>query len=164
VLNAPGLEAIQPKVVVIKEDYSDITERNTWNANDTTWPQADLLFSRIKDNFRNLKSYVDTYTLPELIQIFLPGEWITLGTSGKSKNVLGELDYQQFRWKFDIECIFVKQGVSRFSDQVELRGSGKPLGDMVIKGWYCVAPTEQNRDAAFQGFIRGIGIQGYALP
>ncbi len=164
VLNAPGLETVQPKVVVIQEEYNKIVERSTWNANDTTWPQANLVFWRIKDMFRNRRVYVYQSSLPEQVRNFLPGEWITLSAGGKSENVLGDLDYQRFRWKFDIECIFIRQGVSRFSDQVEVSIHGVPIGDMVIQGWYCVGPAEPNQDTAFQGFINGIGIQGWALP
>ena len=164
VLNAPGLENVQPKVDVIHEDYSQIIVRSAWNTSDSIWPQADLKFWRIKDNFRNLQIYVYESSLPDLVRSYLPGEWTAMGTDGKSKNVLGDVDYQRFRWKFDSECVFIRQGIDRFSDQTEVRGTGEPLGDMVIRGWYCVGPAEPNQDAAFRGFIQGIGIQGFALP
>ena len=164
VLNAPGLETVQPEVVVIHDDYSQTVEQSTWKASHATWPQAALLFWRIKDTFRNQQVYVYEDSLPELIRIFLPDVVITLGAVGRTKNVLGDLDFQRFRRDQFGDCIFIEQGISRFSDQDEIIGSGEPLGDMVIQGWYCVGPAEQNQDAAFQGFINGIGIQGWALP
>jgi hypothetical protein len=164
VLNAPGLEAVQPEVVVLREDYSQIVDRSTWNAGNAVWPKADLTVWRIKDNFRGQQVYIHEKSLPELIRSSLPGEWITLGGGGKSENVLGTLYFQRFRWKFDIECIFIRQGIDRFSDQVEVIGPGEPLGYIVIRGWYCVGPAEPNQDAAFQRFIHSIGIKGWALP
>ena len=164
VLNAPGLENVESKIDVVRDDYSQIVVRSTWSRSDSAWPHADLKLWRIKDNFRNLKIYVYQYSLPELISFYLPGERIALGMDGNSENVLGSLDYQRFRRNSDAECIFIRQGVSRFSDQINVRGSGKALGDMVIRGWYCVGRTEANQDAAFQGFVQGLGIQGFALP
>ena len=47
VLSAPGLENVQPEVVVTDETFNDIVERSTSNANKATWPKADLTFWRI---------------------------------------------------------------------------------------------------------------------
>ena len=164
VLDAPGLETVQPEVVVIHDDYSQTIKRSTWKASHATWPQADLFFARIKDTFRNQQVYAYEGSLSEQIRIFLPDVVITLGAVGRTKNVLGDLDFQRFRRDQFGDCIFIEQGISRFSDQLGVIGSEEPLGDMVIRGWYCVSPTEANQDAAFQEFINGIGIQGWALP
>lgn len=164
VLNAPGLETVQPQVVVTHDgDYSQV-ERSTWKARQATWPQADLVFWRIKDTFRNKQVYVYEDSLPEFIEVFLPSETITLGDGGSTKNVLGKLAFQRFSRGQFAECIFIEQGISRFSDQLGVIGSGDPLGDMVIRGWYCVGPSEPNQEAAFQGFIAGINIAGWSLP
>ena len=54
--------------------------------------------------------------------------------------------------------------MSRFADQVELLGGGDPLGDMIVRGWYCALPSEPNKHALFREFIASIGIYGYAVP
>ncbi len=164
VLDAPGLKSARPQVVVLRDEYSQIVERSTWNASHATWPQAELIFWRIKDSFRHKQTYIHESSLPEFIGIFLPGENITLGSVGTAENELGDLEWQRFTRSQFAECIFIEQGISRFSDQVDVIGSGEPLGDMVIRGWYCVGSTEPNQDTVFQGFIAGIGIRGWALP
>lgn len=164
VLNAPGLENVQPVTREIKEDSNQIISLYIWNAGGTQWPQVTLYFLRIKDLIRQRITYVRKATLPELVESHFPGEPTTLGASGSAENVLGQLRFQRFRREAAGDCIFIEQGVSRFSDSVDVRGPWPPLGDMVVRGWYCAQSIEPSPSPAFRGFITGIGIRGWALP
>jgi len=163
VAHPPGLEYVAPTITK-KEFEKSFFERYQWTYRPGGWPAADLVFRRIKDIYRGSRTYVRSKSLAEGIDEYFSTREITLGSKGKTKNVLGEVNFRYFSVDTVADCIFIEQGISRFSDQVELYSGADPLGDMIVRGWYCLKPSEPNQYALFRQFMDSIGIYGYAVP
>lgn len=163
VANPPGLESLTPTVVKKELDQAFL-EHYQWITQPANMPSAVLEFIRLKDIYRGQMSYAQGESLPDLIDAYFSEFDTELGKEGTTSNVLGELSYQEFILQSVAACIFIEQGIDRFADQVEFVGVGVPLGDMVIRGWYCALITEPDREALFREFIARIGIKGYAVP
>ena len=163
VSNPPGLKYVSP--TISKREYDkDIVERYQWTFRPGGWPAADLTFRRMKDTYRNSYSYFRTHSLSEQIDRHFSTRTIGYGYKGITRNVLGELEYRQFSVDTVADCVFMEQGISRYSDQFDLRNGADPLGDMIVRGWYCARSSDPNQDALFREFIASIGIYGYAVP
>lgn len=162
VANPPGLKFMTPTITK-KEFDRAFYERYQWTYRPGGWPAADLTFQRLKDIYRGSRQFIRSKTLPERIEAYFPTRDITLGTKGTTKNVLGELEYQHFGVDEIAVCIMIEQGMSRFSDQVTMRHGADPLGDMIVRGWYCAKASEPRIQPRFREFIDSIGIHGYAV-
>jgi len=163
VANPPGLEYVSP--MISNQEYDkDIVERHRWTFSPGGWPAADLTFTRMKDVYRGSYSYIRASSLSELIDEHFPARTIRYGYKGITRNVLGELEYRQFSVDTVADCVFIEQGISRDSDQVDLHSGAAPLGDMIVRGWYCARSSDPNQDALFREFIASIGIFGFAVP
>ena len=79
-------------------------------------------------------------------------------------NNFEELEYQTFRRSDESHCIYIRQGRSTSAENLDVTGSGEPIGDLKIEGWYCASPDAGDVDALFAGFVNGIGVKGYADP
>lgn len=163
VADPPGLKFTTPTITE-KEFDRTFYERYQWTFRPGGWPAADLTFQRIKDIYRGSRQFIRTKTLAERIDDSFPVRDITLGTKGTRTNTLGPLDYQHFGVDEVAVCVMIEQGISRFSDQVTMRHGNEPLGDMIVRGWYCAKSSDPDKQAHFRQFINSIGIKGYAIP
>ena len=163
VANPPGLKYISPLVSNTEHDRY-LVDRHQWTFTPGGWPAADLMFVRMKDIYRGSRTFIHSKSLSERIDTYFPTRNITIGAKGTTKNLLGNLDYRHFSVDTVADCIFIQQGISRFADQVEVNSGADPLGDMIIRGWYCARSSDPNQDALFREFIASIGIYGFAVP
>ncbi len=163
VANPPGLKYVSP-LISKQEHDKEFVERYQWTFSPGGWPAADLTFTRMKDVYRGSYSYIRTRSLSELTDVHFPTRKIGYGYKGITRNVLGELEYRQFSVDTVADCVFIEQGISRYSDQLDLRSGDAPLGDMIVRGWYCARSSDPNQDALFREFIASIGIFGFAVP
>lgn len=158
-----GLEHVSPTITK-RETDREFIERYQWTYRPGGWPAADLVFLKIKDIHRNRLSYVRSSTMPERIEASFPSRDITLGRTGTTSNVLGEVQTQRFRADTVADCIYMQQGISRFADQIEFDSGAEAIGDMLVRGWYCARVGSPDRDRLFREFIASVGIFGYAVP
>lgn len=163
VANPPGLKYSSPTTSK-QEGDKEFIERYQWTFRPGGWPAADLTFIRMKEVYRGNYSYVRSKSLPDQIDGHFSTRTIRYGHKGIARNVLGELGYRQFSVDTVADCVFIEQGISRYSDQFDLRSGAEPLGDMVIRGWYCAKSSEPYQDTLFRKFIASIGIYGFAVP
>lgn len=163
VADPPAMGALKP-VITKTEDDRSLAEQYRWVSRPAGWPAATLLLMRIKDNFRGNISYIRTKSLSEQIAATFPGRKVTLRDKGVQSNALGEISYQRFSIDKAADCIFIEKGMSRFADQVEFNSDAEPLGDMIVRGWYCALPAAPNQYDLFREFIASTGIRGYAVP
>ncbi len=163
VANPPGLKYVTPMITNTEHDRY-LVDRFQWTFTPGGWPAADLVFVRMKDVYRGSRTFVHSKSLPEQVKIHFPNRSITTAAKGTTKNFLGDLDYQHFSLDTVADCIFIQQGISRFADQVEVNSGADPLGDMIVRGWYCAKSSDRNQGALFREFIANIGIHGYAVP
>jgi hypothetical protein len=163
IADPPGLKYVSISSSKNELD-KEFVESYTWTFSPGGWPAANLMFVRMKDVYRGRYSYVRELSLAEHVDRYFPARKITYGSKGSTKNAVGDLDFLEFGVDTVAACVLIEQGISRFSDQVDLRMGGDPLGDMFIRGWYCAKSSEPNQDALFWKFINSIGIKGYAVP
>jgi hypothetical protein len=164
VVNPPQLESVSPTISKQEVDRA-LYDHYRWTYHPGGWPAADIVFVRIKEIYGGRLSFVRRESLADHINTAFSARNITLGTKGTRKNVLGGLEYQYFSVDTVADCIFIQQGISRFSDQFEFTGiTNEPLGDMYVRGWYCAKSSEPYPGSLFREFIESIGIRGYAVP
>lgn len=163
VANPPGLESHPPKVTK-SEDRTSTTTLYKWSDPVEHWPNAVIVFTRIKDIYRGNVTYVRSKSMPQLINAYLPNLNIDLGSPGTTRNAVGEVTLQRFSVEDAADCVFIEQTIDRFADQVELSSGREPIGDMTVRGWYCTMPWIQGQYELFTDFIQSIGIRGYAVP
>lgn len=167
VAEPPGLQHVEPMKTRVDQQRR-IIELYRWTLQSVEWPKAQLIFARMKDiyrgNFTFARDPAKARTMYERINISFPSRNVQLQGSGRTRNALGPVDFQRFTVDEDAECTYIEQGMSRFSDQVELRSSAEPLGDMLVFGWYCAADGTASLAERFAAFIASIGIRGYAMP
>ena len=120
VANPPGLKHSSPTTSK-QEGDKEFIERYQWTFRPGGWPAADLTFMRMKDVYRGNYSYIRSNSLPDHIDRHFSTRTIRYGHKGIARNVLGELEYRQFSVDTVADCVFIEQGISRFSDQIDLR-------------------------------------------
>ena len=163
IVNPPGLQHVA--VSSSKEELDkEFVEYYTWTFSPGGWPAANLVFVRMKDTYRGSYSYVRNQSLYEHVETYFSARKIRYGSTGSTSNAVGDLDYLHFSVDTVADCVLIEQGISRFSDQVDLRMGGDPLGDMFIRGYYCARSSDADQEALFRRFIDSIGIKGYAVP
>jgi len=164
ILRAPGLTYSVPTRRISAQGWV-ITETGRWRGEGSRWPQAALRLKRLDSIIRQNRVFLHATPLPEQISNWFQGENFVLGAAGFVTNLLGELEYQRFTRFGNIDCVFIVQGISTYSDQIELvhqADTRKPLGDIVITGWYCVHAFGRDMGDVFASFFDGIGLKGFA--
>lgn len=164
VLYAPGLGA--PRVHFVRKiDDLKIYELGHWRPTVGASPEAEIVLLRFTPVAPSGMTWRSEPPLEERIRRWFRSDSIDLGAGGKYENVLGEVEYSRFTRNGATECVFMRQYGDTYSDQ---RGyfsdGGAGLGDIMIRGYYCVAPGEQLSQATLGRFLAGIGLKGFGVP
>ena len=170
-LYAPGLD--DPRVN-FKRKHKDLKvyELGHWRPAVGTSPEAWMILFRFKPFVPSSRTFVREPPLKERI-----GQWfgsdielgsgnielgagnIELGAGGNYENVLGEVEYLRFTRDGATECVFMRQYGDTFSDQRDATS----LGNIMIRGYYCVAPFHELSQRTLERFLYGIGLKGFGV-
>jgi hypothetical protein len=146
------------------EDFQ-IFEMGHWRPTFGTSPEAEMILFRYKPIAPAGMTFVNEPPLDERIRQWLHSESIDIGAGGKSENVLGEVEYLRFTRGDATECVFMRQYGDTFSDQRDYFPSGSMgHGNIMIRGYYCVAPFQELSQKTLERFLSGIGIKGFGVP
>jgi hypothetical protein len=164
VLYAPGLD--DPRVN-FKRKYKDLKvyEFGHWRPAVGTSPEAKIILFRFKSVAPSSMTFVREPPLEERIRRWLGSENIEMGASGKYRNVLGGMEYARFTRDGATQCVFMRQYGDTFSDQRGYFSDGSTgHGNIMIRGYYCVAPFHPLSQATLERFLAGIGLKGFGVP
>lgn len=162
-LQAPGLEDVAPTLRRARKGWVHF-EHGRWQAQANSYPRADLYFLRMDDLIRQERTFVIDEPISKRVEESLSARCSKLLESGVARNKFEDLEYQRFARADGAKCIYVRQGRSTTAENLDVRGSGDPIGDMKIEGWYCAHPGESDLDRVFAGFVNGVGVKGFAEP
>ena len=164
VLYAPGLGAPRVSFERMVEDFT-IFELGHWRPAAGASPEAEMILLRINSIAPSGMTFVREPPLEERIRQWFPSDSIDMGAGGKYKNVLGEVEYQRFTRDGATECVFMRQFGDTFSDQRDYFSDGTTgHGNIMIRGYYCVAPFYELSQRTLRRFLTGIGLKGFGVP
>jgi hypothetical protein len=159
VLYAPGLGA--PRVNFERKTKGlRAMERGHWRPALGAYPEAEIILMRFTDHAPSSMTWVREPPLAERVDEWLRTDSIETGTGGKIRNVLGEVEYLRFTRNGATECVFMRQYGDTFSDQ----RAEKSHGNIMIRGFYCLAPGERLTHRTLRRFMVGVGLKGYEIP
>jgi hypothetical protein len=164
VLYAPGLD--DPRVN-FKRKYKDLKvyELGHWRPAVGTSPEAWMILFRFKPFVPSSRTFVREPALEERVRQSFRSENIELGAGGNYENVLGEVEYLRFTRDGATECVFMRQFGDTFSDQRGFFSDGTAgHGNIMIRGYYCVAPFYELSQRTLRRFLTGIGLKGFGVP
>ena len=162
-LQAPGLEESVPARRRMRQGWVHI-EHGRWAPPEKALPYAEIYFLRMDDLVFRERTFVLTDSIGERVEKLFSSRSPRLRESGASFNDFEDLQYQRFTLDGTLECIFIRQGRSTTAENIDIYGSGAPIGDMKLEGWYCTDAIAGQLDTAFANFAKGIGVKGFAVP
>jgi hypothetical protein len=146
------------------EDFK-IFEVGHWRPTFGASPEAKMILFRYKPIAPSGMTFVGEPPLEERVRQWLHSESIDIGAGGKSENVLGEVEYLRFTRDGATQCVFMRQYGDTFSDQRDYFPSGSlGHGNIMIRGYYCVAPFQELSQKTLERFLSGIGLKGFGVP
>lgn len=164
VLYAPGLDS--PRVS-FKRKTKDmkIYELGHWRPASGTAAEARIILFRFSPVAPSGMTFVREPPLEERVRRWFRSETIEMGAAGKHRNVLGSLEYTRFTRDGATQCVFFRQFGDTYSDQRGYFSDGSTgHGDIMIRGYYCVAPFHELSQSTIDGFLSGIGLKGFGVP
>ena len=164
VLYAPGLGS--PRVSFKRRiDGLKVYELGHWRPTVGASPEAKIILFRFKSVAPSSMTFVREPSLEERIRRWLSSENIEMGASGKYRNVLGGMEYARFTRDGATQCVFMRQFGDTYSDQRGYFSDGSTgHGNIMIRGYYCVAPFYELSRDTLEGFLAGIGLKGIGVP
>ncbi len=161
-LEAPGLRDVTPRLRQARKGWIHF-DHGYWKRPGAEYPRAEIHLLHIDDLIRRERTFVVNESIADRTRSVAPGCAVLLA-SGTARNRFDDVEYQRYRRVDGAECIYVRQGRSTSSENLSVIGSGEPIGDMRLEGWYCTAPATADLDVVFAGFVNGIGVKGFAEP
>lgn len=164
VLYAPGLD--DPRVD-FKRRYEDFKhfELGHWLPTVGTSPEAGIILFRYDPIAPRGMTFVREPPLEKRIRQWFRSENIEMGAGGKYKNVLGGMEYVRFTRDGATQCVFMRQYGDTYSDQRGYFSDGSTgHGNIMIRGYYCVAPFHELSQGTLERFLYGIGLKGFGVP
>lgn len=159
VLYAPGLAA--PRVdFEHKIEGLRALERGHWRPTVGAFPEAEIVLFRFTSSAPSGMTWVREPTLDERVEKWLWSDSIETGAGGKARSPLGEVEYLRFTRNGATECVFMRQYGDTFSDQ----RAPESHGNIMIRGYYCLAPGERLSQSTLRRFLAGVGLEGYKVP
>ena len=164
VLYAPGLGS--PRVSFKRRVKGlKIYELGHWRPTVGASPEAKIILFRFKSVAPSSMTFVREPPLEERIRRWLGSENIEMGASGKYRNVLGGMEYARFTRDGATQCVFMRQFGDTYSDQRGYFSDGSTgHGNIMIRGYYCVAPFYELSRDTLERFLAGIGLKGIGVP
>ena len=164
VLYAPGLDT--PRVSFKRKlDGFTIYEQGNWRPAVGDYPEAHLILLRINSIAPSGMTFVREPPLEARTKQWLHSNGVEMGAGGRYENVLGGLEYQRFTRAGVAECVFMRQFGDTFSDQRDYFSDGTTgHGNIMIRGYYCVAPFYELSQRTLRRFLTGIGLKGFGVP
>jgi len=164
VLFAPGLGSARVNYLR-KVDGFKIYELGHWRPDTGAFPEARIILLRFKSVAPSGMTFVRAPTLEEHIQQSFRAESIDIGVSGKFRNLFGGMEYIRFTRDGANQCVYMRQFGDTYSDQRGYFSDGSMgHGNIVIHGYYCLAPYHDLSQIALERFLAGIGLKGFAVP
>lgn len=159
VLYAPGLGA--PRVNFERKTKGlKAMETGHWRPSVGAHPEAGIMLLRFTDSAPSSMTWVREPPLVKRVDEWFRTDSIETGTGGTISNVLGEVEYLRFTRNGATECVFMRQYGDTFSDQ----RAAESHGNIMIRGYYCLAPGERLDHRTLRRFLVGIGLKGYEIP
>ena len=163
ILKAPDLSHFPHRVERAEEGWN-LYELATWEAANQDLPRAELILIKKRKIAPSNIHFIKSVRLTDLAQKSFPAERLTMGRSYVAENLLGDIEVQHFMSSDGKACAYVEQGISTFSDSIDFDSGATLLGNIIIRGWYCVKADEPQADDKLASFVRGVGLKGFADP
>ena len=164
VLYAPGLSS--PRVSFTRMvDGFKIFELGHWRPATSAFPEAKIIVFRFSSMAPSGMTFIHEPPLEARIKGSFGGESIETKSAQKFRNALGSLEYMLFTRDGATQCVFMRQFGDTYSDQRDYFSDGSTgHGDIMIRGYYCLAPTQQLSQSTLERFLGGIGLKGFGVP
>jgi hypothetical protein len=164
VLYAPGLESPRVQFTRMVDGFT-MYEMGHWNPATGGSPVAEIVVLRISSSAPSGMTFVREPPLEERIKGWFGENNVETESVAKFKNVLGPLEYMRFTRYGAIQCVFMRQYGDTFSDQRDYFSDGSTgHGNIMIRGYYCVAPNRELSQSTLERFLTGIGLKGFGVP